>query len=108
MIGNIADAHAWPALSRHLTRQPDGSDDSHFRGLHPYLSAVSNLVGVFPAESFPTGVRSCGIGLATAVSRFGSAVFNLLPPCEYVSPGNFCYHDSSCRGDPYRNNNLMA
>jgi putative MFS transporter len=45
------------------------------------LSAVSNLVGVFPAESFPTEVRSSGIGLATAISRLGSVISTfLLPP----------------------------
>ncbi|MGO4119209.1 MFS transporter, partial [Rhizobium ruizarguesonis] len=38
------------------------------------MSAVSNLVGVFPAESFPTEVRSSGVGLATSFSRFGSAI----------------------------------
>ncbi|WP_027188721.1 MFS transporter [Desulfovibrio cuneatus] len=46
------------------------------------LSAMSNLVGVFPAESFPTEIRSSGIGLATAFSRFGSAISTfLLPLC---------------------------
>jgi putative MFS transporter len=44
------------------------------------LSAVSNLVGVFPAESFPTEVRSSGIGLATAMSRLGSALSTFLLP----------------------------
>src|SRR6478735_1183910 len=38
------------------------------------MSAVSNLVGVFPAESFPTEIRSSGVGLATSMSRLGSAV----------------------------------
>ena len=44
------------------------------------LSAVSNLVGVFPAESFPTEVRSSGIGFATAISRFGSVISTFLLP----------------------------
>lgn len=44
------------------------------------LSAVSNLVGVFPAESFPTEVRSSGVGLATAISRLGSAISTFLLP----------------------------
>ena len=44
------------------------------------LSAVSNLVGVFPAESFPTEVRSSGIGLATSMSRLGSVVSTFLLP----------------------------
>ncbi|WP_282940579.1 MFS transporter [Paenibacillus sp. RC67] len=44
------------------------------------MSAVSNLVGVFPAESFPTEVRSSGVGLATSVSRLGSAIGTFLLP----------------------------
>ena len=44
------------------------------------LSAVSNLVGVFPAESFPTEVRSSGIGFATAMSRLGSVISTFLLP----------------------------
>src|SRR6218665_334087 len=38
------------------------------------MSAFSNLVGVFPPECFPTEVRACGVGLAIACSRIGSAV----------------------------------
>ncbi|HTV86431.1 MAG TPA: MFS transporter [Dyella sp.] len=37
------------------------------------LSAVSNLVGVYPPESFPTEVRASGVGFAIACSRLGSA-----------------------------------
>jgi predicted MFS family arabinose efflux permease len=37
------------------------------------MSAFSNLVGVFPPECFPTEVRACGVGLAIACSRLGSA-----------------------------------
>ncbi|WP_397451511.1 MFS transporter [Pseudomonas sp. NA-150] len=51
------------------------------------LSAVSNLVGVFPAESFPTEVRASGIGLATAVSRLGSAVSTFLLPMSVAGIG---------------------
>jgi len=51
------------------------------------LSAVSNLVGVFPAESFPTQVRASGIGLATAVSRLGSAVSTFLLPVSVAGLG---------------------
>lgn len=51
------------------------------------LSAVSNLVGVFPAESFPTEVRSSGIGLATAVSRFGSALSTFCLPVSMYHLG---------------------
>lgn len=51
------------------------------------LSAVSNLVGVFPAESFPTQVRSSGIGLATATSRLGSVVSTFLLPIIMDSLG---------------------
>jgi putative MFS transporter len=46
------------------------------------MSAVSNLVGVFPAESFPTEVRSMGVGFATSMSRLGSAIgTTFLPLC---------------------------
>ena len=38
------------------------------------ISAVSNLVGILPAESFPTDIRSLGVGFATAMSRLGAAV----------------------------------
>ena len=44
------------------------------------LSAVSNLVGVFPAESFPTEMRALGIGFATSMSRLGSAIGTGLLP----------------------------
>ena len=51
------------------------------------LSAVSNLVGVFPAESFPTDIRSSGIGLATAISRLGSAASTFILPMSMASIG---------------------
>jgi MFS transporter, putative metabolite transport protein len=44
------------------------------------MSAVSNLVGVFPPECFPTEVRASGVGLAVAFSRLGSAVGTFLLP----------------------------
>ncbi|WPO98459.1 MFS transporter [Pseudomonas sp. HR96] len=51
------------------------------------LSAVSGLVGVYPAESFPTEVRASGIGLATAMSRLGSAISTFLLPMSVVGLG---------------------
>ncbi|MDE3738672.1 MFS transporter [Pseudomonas resinovorans] len=51
------------------------------------LSAVSNLVGVFPAESFPTEVRASGVGLATAASRLGSAISTFLLPVSVAGIG---------------------
>jgi putative MFS transporter len=51
------------------------------------LSAVSNLVGVFPAESFPTEVRSNGVGFATSMSRFGSAISTAILPLSVVHLG---------------------
>jgi MFS transporter, putative metabolite transport protein len=44
------------------------------------LSAMSNLVGVYPPECFPTEVRACGVGFAIAISRLGSAL------CVFVLP----------------------
>ncbi|QKJ88369.1 MFS transporter [Paramixta manurensis] len=51
------------------------------------MSAVSNLVGVFPAESFPTEVRSMGVGFATSMSRLGSAIGTLLLPLAIMHYG---------------------
>lgn len=51
------------------------------------ISAVSNLVGVLPAESFPTDIRSLGVGFATAMSRLGSAISTGLLPLALVSYG---------------------
>lgn len=48
------------------------------------LSAVSNLVGVFPAASFPTQVYSSGIGVATAMPRLGSVISTFLLPVMIV------------------------
>lgn len=58
-----------------------------FSGFTIVLSAVSNLVGVFPAESFPTEVRSSGIGVATAVSRLGSAASTFILPISLLQVG---------------------
>ncbi|MQR01020.1 MFS transporter [Glaciimonas soli] len=44
------------------------------------MSAVSNLVGVFPPECFPTESRACGVGMAVAISRLGSAIGTFLLP----------------------------
>lgn len=51
------------------------------------LSAVSSLVGVYPAETFPTEVRASGIGLATAMSRLGSAISTFLLPVSVAGIG---------------------
>lgn len=51
------------------------------------LSAVSNLVGVFPTESFPTDIRSSGVGFATAISRLGSAASTFLLPMSMANLG---------------------
>jgi MFS transporter, putative metabolite transport protein len=51
------------------------------------MSAVSNLVGVFPPECFPTEVRACGVGLAIACSRLGSAVGTFLLPIGVANFG---------------------
>lgn len=51
------------------------------------MSAVSNLVGVFPAESFPTEVRSMGVGFATSMSRLGSAIGTGLLPLAILNYG---------------------
>lgn len=44
------------------------------------MSAISNIFGVYPAESFPTEIRSLGVGFATACSRAGAAVGTFLLP----------------------------
>ncbi|SPW56264.1 major facilitator superfamily protein [Escherichia coli] len=52
------------------------------------ISAVSNLVGILPAESFPTDIRSLGVGFATAMSRLGAAVSTGLLPVGAGAVGN--------------------
>lgn len=44
------------------------------------LSAAANLEFVYPPELFPTHLRATGVGLAVAVSRFGSALSTFLLP----------------------------
>lgn len=51
------------------------------------MSAFSNLVGVFPPECFPTEARACGVGLAIACSRLGSAVGTFLLPMGIAQAG---------------------
>jgi putative MFS transporter len=51
------------------------------------MSAFSNLVGVFPPECFPTEVRACGVGLAIACSRLGSAIGTFLLPLGILHLG---------------------
>ena len=51
------------------------------------LSAISNLTGVFPAESFPTEIRTSGVGFATAISRLASAISTFLLPISMSSLG---------------------
>ena len=51
------------------------------------MSAFSNLVGVFPPECFPTEVRTCGVGLAIACSRLGSAIGTFLLPVGIATLG---------------------
>lgn len=51
------------------------------------ISAASNLVGILPAESFPTDIRSLGVGFATSMSRLGAAVSTSMLPAALVSFG---------------------
>ncbi|WP_233422705.1 MFS transporter [Citrobacter sedlakii] len=51
------------------------------------ISAVSNLVGILPAESFPTDIRSLGVGFATAMSRLGAAISTGLLPLTLAQWG---------------------
>lgn len=51
------------------------------------LSAVSNLVGVLPAESFPTEIRAVGVGFVTSMSRLGSAIATGLLPLAILNFG---------------------
>jgi MFS family permease len=51
------------------------------------ISAASSLVGILPAESFPTDIRSLGVGFATAMSRLGAAISTALLPIVLVSWG---------------------
>ncbi|MCK1993221.1 MFS transporter [Peribacillus muralis] len=51
------------------------------------MSAISNLTAVYPAELFPTEIRSTGIGFSTAISRMGSAVGTFLLPISMSTFG---------------------
>nr|WP_312628719.1 MFS transporter [Scandinavium sp.] len=51
------------------------------------ISAASNLVGILPAESFPTDIRSLGVGFATAMSRLGAAIATGCLPMALLSWG---------------------
>ncbi|MBW6101187.1 hypothetical protein HTY54_16525 [Escherichia coli] len=45
-------------------------------------------MGILPAESFPTDIRSLGVGFATAMSRLGAAVSTGLLPWVLAQWGN--------------------
>ncbi|GLR08394.1 MFS transporter [Mixta theicola] len=51
------------------------------------ISAASNLVGILPAESFPTDIRSLGVGFATSMSRLGAAISTGLLPLALTTWG---------------------
>lgn len=51
------------------------------------LSAVNNLVYLYPAELFPTEIRATGLGIAVAVSRFGSSVATFFLPTVVLNYG---------------------
>ncbi|WP_297199478.1 MFS transporter, partial [uncultured Pluralibacter sp.] len=51
------------------------------------ISAASNLVGILPAESFPTDIRSLGVGFATSMSRLGAAISTGLLPVVLTNWG---------------------
>ncbi|MEA1064164.1 MFS transporter [Erwinia sp. HR93] len=51
------------------------------------ISAASNLVGILPAESFPTDIRSLGVGFATSMSRLGAAISTGLLPVALANWG---------------------
>jgi MFS transporter, putative metabolite transport protein len=51
------------------------------------LSAASNLVYVYLPELFPTDLRASGIGLASAISRIGSAISTFLLPVVVAAYG---------------------
>ncbi|MEV5014382.1 hypothetical protein ACIGW1_12230 [Streptomyces sp. NPDC053780] len=44
------------------------------------MSAAVNLDQVYPAELFPTDLRSSGVGLLNGLSRVGSAIGTFLLP----------------------------
>lgn len=48
---------------------------------------MSTLVGLYPAELFPTSVRTSGVGLAAAASRVGAAIGTFLLPLSLTYLG---------------------
>jgi putative MFS transporter len=56
--------------------------------LYAFFNALSgNLTAVYPAELFPTEVRTSGVGLASAASRVGAAVGTWLLPIGLTTLG---------------------
>lgn len=51
------------------------------------LSAAANLEFIYPPELFPTHLRATGVGIATAASRFGSALSTFFLPMVVSSYG---------------------
>jgi MFS transporter, putative metabolite transport protein len=57
-------------------------------GVYAFVNAVSgDLTAVYPAEVFPTDVRTSGVGLASAASRIGAAIGTWLLPVGIASIG---------------------
>lgn len=57
-------------------------------GAYAFFNAVSgNLCAVYPAEVFPTEIRSTGVGMASAVSRIGAAIGTWLLPVGIATIG---------------------
>lgn len=56
--------------------------------VYAFFNAVSgDLTAVYPAEVFPTDVRTSGVGLASAASRIGAAIGTWLLPIGISSIG---------------------
>jgi putative MFS transporter len=52
-----------------------------------FMTAISNLTGVYPPELFPTNLRSEGVGMCTAISRLGAAIGTYLLPVGIAGIG---------------------
>lgn len=52
-----------------------------------FMTAISNLTGVYPPELFPTNLRSEGVGICTAISRLGAAIGTYLLPVGIAGIG---------------------
>ena len=52
-----------------------------------HTAGYNNIFGVYPSESFPTEIRSSGVGLATAASRIGAAGGTFLMPFSLEALG---------------------